>query len=519
MVNHSAEAIEVATPLGRIRGLQSAGVRSWLGIPYAAPATAEHRWRVPQPVEPWTGVRLADRFSDYAPQPQTPIFAAIPGVRSGEDCLSLNIWAPQTAHTQNDLKPVMVWIHGGGFIVGASAQPVYDGATLATTGDVVVVTVNYRLGALGFLDFSFLNGEGAIADNRFESNLGLRDLVAALEWVRDNIASFGGNPNDVTVFGQSAGAACITTLMTMPATRGLFHKAIAQSPPATSVYFPERIQRVSEQYLNLVGNEHGRPEDALLKLPAQALVEPTLALLNQIATNSPGTLAFAPVVDGTLVPEHPIDVFTRGDQHPIPLLIGSTRDEAALFKLMNSPLMPTTSESIEQMFQELKRENPELPWDLQQLTTAYPAFPKQKGAIQISSDAGICMPVTWIAESHANLAPTHVYRFDQATPMLKLTGLGAIHASELAYVFGNIPKIGRPDRRQAIWFGGRRSARKVSDRVRHLWTSFANSNWSHWPQYDRETRETLIIASQNRIESDPNRARRVAWGERAIGFR
>jgi len=413
----------------------------------------------------------------------------------------------------------MVWIHGGGFIVGASSQPVYDGAALAETGDVVVVTVNYRLGALGFLDFSFLNGEGAAGHDRFESNLGLRDLVAALEWVRDNIASFGGNPNDVTVFGQSAGAACITTLMTMPATRGLFHKAIAQSPPATSVYQPERIQQVSKAFLESIGAAHSGAMDALLTLPAHALVEPTIGLLNRVALGSPGTLAFAPVVDVAVVPEHPNDVFTRGEQHPITLLIGSTRDEAALFKMMKSPLMPTTSESIEQMFAELKREDRDLTVDFAQLASAYPAFPKQKGALQISSDAGIRMPVTWIAESHANVAPTHVYRFDQATPMLKLIGLGAIHASELAYVFGTIPKPGPLNRRQAIWLGGRTSARKVSQRVQSLWTAFANSGVASWPQYGPHDRETLIIAKRDRVECDPHRTQRLAWGDRVISFR
>jgi para-nitrobenzyl esterase len=508
----------VTASSGQLLGLHSDEVRAWLGVPYAAPTSGQNRWRPPQPVASWQGVRLAHRFGDMAPQPQTQLVPPISGVAMSEDCLTLNIWAPTQQRTGGRLRPVMVWIHGGGYIIGSSAVPSYNGSALAHGGDVVVVSFNYRLGALGFLDFSIVNGTatGAVP---FQPNLGLRDIVAALKWVRENIAEFGGNPDDVTVFGQSAGAACITTLMTMPAARGLFHKAIAQSPPATSVYRSERIQEVSSTFLSLLGQTKSNASDALNTMPAAQLVAPTMQLLNSVAINQPGTLAFAPVVDGELIPEHPIDVFLRGEQHAIPLLIGSTRDEAALFKMMKSPLMPTNSHAITRMFDELQREQGDFPLDLSELTRSYPDYPRQNGAIQISSDAGIRMPITWIAEAHSHLAPTYVYRFDQATPLLRMMGLGAVHASEIPYVFGTVPKKTPLNRRQAVWIGGLRQAHKVSERMQAHWIRFATTGQANWPAYETSRRETHIFNKNDALESDPSRTQRLAWGETVIGFR
>lgn len=519
MATFTPDSSPVTTSSGQLIGLRSDEVRAWLGVPYAASTSGQNRWRAPQPVSPWQGIRTAQKFGDIAPQPQTQLVPPIDGVSASEDCLSVNIWAPSAQHEDQHHRPVMVWIHGGGYIIGSSAVPSYNGATLARGGDVVVVTLNYRLGALGFLDFSNLKSSGSNSPEPFLQNLGLRDIVAALEWVRENISAFGGNPDDVTVFGQSAGAACITTLMTLPAARGLFHKAIAQSPPATSVYLPERIQEVSETYLELLGHTHSNAADALHTLPASELVAPTMQLLNSVAINQPGTLAFAPVVDGELIAEHPIDVFVRGGQHPIPLMIGSTRDEAALFTMMKSPLMPTNAHAIARMFDELAREQQNFPLELDHLARSYPAYPRKRGAIQISSDAGIRMPVTWIAEAHSSVAPTYVYRFDQATPLLRLAGLGAVHASEIPYVFGAVPEKTPFNRRQSVWIGGLRQAHKVSGRMQAHWTHFANTGQAAWSTYDPERRETFIIARKDALESDPNRDQRLAWGETVIGFR
>jgi para-nitrobenzyl esterase len=459
-------------------------------------------------------VRATVTLGNIAPQPATALFPKISDVSPSEDCLSLNIWAPEHSEP-GDRLAVMVWIHGGGYIVGASAQPVYNGQALAESGDLVVVTLNYRLGALGFLDLTHLSN----ADTQFESNLGLKDIVAALQWVQANIDAFGGNPDDVTLFGQSAGAASITTLMTVPAAKNLFHKAIAQSPPATSVYGTERSVGVANEYLNLLGLLPSEAVEALHAMDAQQLVAPTMQLLDHIATNSPGTLAFAPIVDGDFITDYPENVFARGEQHPIPLLIGSTKNEAALFKMMKSPLMPTSKVAVEQMFRELVSERPELDIQPQHIYDAYPDYPRQQGAIQISSDAGIGMPVTWLAEAHSRVASTYVYRFDQATPLMKLAGLGAVHASELAYVFGTIPPKVELTKRQLIWFGGRRTAQRVSARMKSHWIEFAQSATADWPAYSAGERATFVFNRRDSVQLDPNAHRREAWGATPVSFR
>lgn len=514
MQSLTARDLTAETRSGLVRGVQEGLTSHWLGIPYADPPVGPHRWRAPRPVMPWTGIRDATAFGSVAPQPKSAFIPIPPGLSENEDCLTLNVWAPAEARFDGRPRPVMVWVHGGGYVLGSSAQPITNPSKLVERGDVVVVTLNYRLGPLGFLDFTSLS-RGA---DRFESNLGLRDVIAALKWVRDNIAFFGGDPKQVTLFGQSAGASIVTTLMTVPIARGLFHRAIAQSPPATSVYLPERADRAARLYLELLQVREQDAAHELATRPFAELVSQTMSLMNSISTNSPGVLAFAPVVDGILVPEHPIEAFERGAQHRVPLIIGSTRDEGVLFKMMESPLLPADSEAVGRMFEGLRAEH-DLTVNATTITAAYPDFPTQKGAIQISGDAGIGMPVTWVAQAHASVAPTYVYRFDQATPLLKLSKIGATHASEIAYVFGTLPDRARLNRQQSLWFGGLTTARSVSQRMQDRWLSFAAANHDpSWPEYDLADRATLIMNKRDIVAFDPLASRRIAWGMKPIGF-
>ncbi len=249
------EAVEIASaqapgslvieaPCGPVRGYADGSVFVWKGIPYAAPPVGDLRFRSPVPASPWSDVLDAAAFGAMAPQGHDTSVPLDPTMRIDEDCLTVNVWAPRPDGTP---RPVMVWIHGGAYCLGSSAQPIYDGRLLAERGDVVLVTFNYRLGTLGFLDLSSFS----TASRTFESNLGLRDQIAALEWVRDNIAAFGGDPDEVTVFGESSGGGSITTLMTVPRAEGLFHRAIAQSPPSTSVYGAERAASVAARFLEI----------------------------------------------------------------------------------------------------------------------------------------------------------------------------------------------------------------------------------------------------------------------------
>lgn len=512
----------VETTAGTVRGAVDGATHRWLGIPYAASTAGANRYRAPKPREPWDGVRDALEFGDVAPQEQTRLIPLPVGLQISEDCLNLNVWAPATPRADGSPRPVMVWVHGGAYFIGFSAQPVYNGRSLVEHGDVIVVTLNYRLGALGFLDFS----AWASDEHPFDSNLGLSDIIAALEWVRDNIASFGGDPQCVTLFGESAGAGCVTTLLTAPRAEGLFHRAIAQSSPATSVYGPERATGVAREYLRLLGVSEVDAPRELREIDAVTLAGCTQKLLNSVALSAPGTVAFAPVVDGDLVPEYPVEVFRAGRSHPVPLIIGTNHDEAALFKLMKSPLMPISESTIHEMFEQVSRDNPDMPVlpELEDhIVAAYPDFPKQKGAMEISRDAGFRMPSIWVAEAHSRVAPTWMYRFDQAPPLLRLLGIGASHATELAYVFGTLPgKVRNMD--IAFRLGGLTEAKEISARMQTRWLQFARAGNPEtteleWPGYEVPDRTTLLINRVDALANDPEGDVRAAWGEQVLGYR
>lgn len=349
----------------------------------------------------------------------------------------------------------MVWIHGGAYVIGYSGQKIYDGRVLSETGNIVVVTLNYRLGALGFLDLSSFS----TAADTFESNLGLRDQIAALEWVRDCIGDFGGDPDEVTLFGESSGGGSVTTLMIVPRAEGLFHRAIAQSPPATSVYGRERAAMVAERFLEIL-DVSSSGVGRLRQMPYEQLVEAAETVVGEIPTKVPGTLAMTPVVDRDLVPKYPVAAFQKGLSHRVPLIIGSNKDEPSIFRFMKSPLMPVDDSAVRAMLEALAKDRPDLePERLAEIAAAYPDLPKPSGAMALSRDAGFRMPVLWVAEAHAEHSATWVYRFDHATPMLKAARIGAGHATELPYVFGNFGTLGRDP---SFWLGGRKGAIEVS---------------------------------------------------------
>ncbi|RFZ56620.1 Para-nitrobenzyl esterase [Mycobacterium marinum] len=358
----ASDGYVVETAYGPVRGAEDgiaaagSGVRtkSWKGIRYGAPPVGELRFRAPQPPQPWTEIADATAFGPVCPQ---PVLANMPidlGAPQDEDCLRLNIWAPANT-APGAAKPVMVWLHGGAYMLGSASQALYDGRRLASSGEVIVVTVNYRLGALGFLDLSSLSHAG----RSFDSNVGLRDVLAALHWVRENIAAFGGDPANITLFGESAGAGLVTTLLVTPAARGLFSRAIAQSSPATSVYDRERAQRVAVHLLDKLGIA-ASDVDKLTQLPTAAIVAASTEVFNEVPVRNPGTLAFVPIVDGDVLTDYPVKVAQEGRSHPVPLLIGTNKHEAALFRLMRSPLMPITPRAITSMFTQIAAEQPDL---------------------------------------------------------------------------------------------------------------------------------------------------------------
>lgn len=506
----------VPTGAGPVQGTSMDGVARWLGIPYAQPPVGDLRWRAPRPPEPWTEPRDATVFGSAAPQPANQIMHFAEGVTQSEDCLTLNVWVADGVAPDAAL-PVLFWIHGGAYMFGGSAQTGYDGRALVESGEVVLVTVNYRLGALGFLELGAWDSPG----HPFDGNLALRDLLLALHWVRESIAGFGGDPGQVTIWGESAGGGLVTTLLAVPSAAGLFHRATAHSSPATSVYSSERTTGIAKRFLDALGVA----EDDLASvraLPVAELVDAASRVYAEVPEASPGVLAFTPSVDGELLPEHPVSVLRDGRGIPVPLLIGTNHDEASLFKFMKSPLMPIESATILQMFGAIAHERPDLQLPSEaQVTSAYHGLSPKRVGMGVAGDIGFRMPTLWLIEGHARVAPVHLYRFDWATPMLHLIGMGAAHATELPYVFGNLD--GGP---KDITFrlGGRRRGEAISQRMRARWLAFAvhgepdGGAEPAWPAFDQARRATLVIDVHDRVVDDLDGELRRAWGDQVLSF-
>ena len=507
----------VDTTNGPVRGVDDGSIRVWRGVRYAAPPVGELRWRAPRAPQRWTEPADATRVGPVCPQPVDPRLPIDLGAPQGDDCLTLNVWASSDT-APGDRRPVMVWVHGGAYILGSSAQSLYRGRELAVGGDALIVTLNYRLGALGFLDLSSFN----TSRTTFETNLGLRDVLFALQWVRDNIAGFGGDPDRVTLFGESAGAGIVTTLLSSPAAAGLFCAAIAQSSPVTSIYDASRGRTVAQRFLDAVAVD-GDGVDRLPNVPMADILAASKRVFDEVPVGTPGTLGFAPIVDGDVVPDYPVEVARAGRTLPVPLIIGTNEHEASLFRFMKSPLMPITPEAIKAMFAQIAAEQPEVSLPTpDRLGSTYRGRGKKPG-MGVARDIGFRMPSIWFAQSHGAVAPVYVYRFDWATPVLRLLRLGAAHATELPYVWGNLV-AGPKD--PTFKLGGLKTGTAVSQRMRTRWLNFAKSGdpagppgEPQWRPYRPEDRATLVINKRDAVLDDPDRALRDAWGDDVLSFR
>lgn len=495
MHNHPVQA-SIAT--GVVEGFARDGVRRWRSIPYARPPVGPLRFRAPQPAEPWSGVRHCHGFTACAPQERMyTILSAGRFQPTSEDCLTLNVVAPQDSDAGP--LPVMVFIHGGGYIMGSSATPIYDGAALARRG-CVYVSVNYRLGALGCLDLSSLSTSEVTLD----SNLYLRDLVLALRWVRENVTAFGGDPNNVTIFGESAGAHAVAMLLAVPAAQGLFNQAIAESPAAGLVRGTDIAAEFAERFAALLGVRPADAAQTLLRVSPSELLGAQDRLITDGNRDMLGAFPIGPVSGDDVLPLDPIEAMRQGAAHRVPLIVGSNADEGRLFTRFLR-MLPVDEPMVEAVLAGTDAGVRD------RIIAAYPDYPDRAACIRLGGDFAFNAAVWEIADAHGAHAPTYVYRYDYAPRMLRWSGMGATHATELFAVF-DIYRTGGLGRLLTAG-ADRRAALRVSRQVQRRWGAFSRAGvpGEDWPAYARDDRAVLVFDRKTRLEYDPTPQRRRAW--------
>jgi para-nitrobenzyl esterase len=494
----------VAITQGKISGKRQGGVFVFKGIPYAAPPTGPRRWLPPAPPEPWQGVREATRFGPIAPQiSRGPAPFQVPGFDEpepqSEDCLFLNIWTPGL---DDRARPVMFWIHGGGFTIGSGSQPSYYGDILASREDVVVVTVNFRHGMFGFLNLNEITGGRIPATG----NEGLLDQVAALHWVRDNVAAFGGDPGNITIFGESSGAMSVGCLMVMPRARGSFHKAIMESGTGAMARPLGICVDMSKRFLEVTGLK-SNDIDGIRSLSVEELLEAQRTLTRE----APGGITpVAPVIDGIVIPEVASEALKKGSAAGIPTLVGSNLEETKIFYLRH-PESRTVDEAG--MVRLLRSNVPA--GDIQRLVDTYRTARAGRGEpvtpaeilSAIRSDIMGRIPATHVAEAQCrNGQAAYTYIFTWKSPAMNGI-LGACHALEIGFVFG-APNAG--------FCGSGPEVEALSRQVQDAWAAFARSgnpscaSLGDWPSYC-DKRKTMMLGRDPHIEEAPYEAERQIW--------
>ncbi len=477
-------------------------VARFLGIPFGAPISGPARFAAPQPEMPWTDMRDATSYGAFCPQ-SVSMTGALLGARSkpgADDCLNLNVWTPGA---DDAARPVMVWIHGGAYVTGTGSIPWYDGHRFAANHDVVVVTINYRLGALGYLDVSSLVPD---AVDLATPNAGLLDQIAALEWVRDCIASFGGDPANVTVFGESAGAFSIGTLLGAPAARGLFRRAILQSGAAAHISDPDRASRIARAFLDELGVDPTR--DGIASLADRAVGEIIAASERAAAkAKEPDGLPWQPSTGAPSLPQHPNDVVRSGAWEGVDVLLGTTRDEMRLFTAFDPALRSIDADGIRRRLSDSVG-----PAASVAIADAYLADVPERSAAdtwsEISTDEVFRVPAhrlaTALHEGGAN--SLWAYEFVWPTPVFGGV-LGSCHALEIPFVFDNLHQPG-----VAMLTGDSPERQLIADLLHPAWASFArhgdpnvdaSPKAPEWLSWDPTDRHTLVVSPEPELVSDP----------------
>jgi carboxylesterase type B len=482
----------VATSYGKVRGSVEEGVARFLGVSYAAAPFGVNRFQAPVAPEPWDGVRDALEYGPTAPKPAyRAVFATLldDPIIPGEECLNLNIWAPADGAG----RPVMVWIHGGAFRNGSGAVPNYDGTNFARDG-VVCVTINYRLGVEGFLQLP-----GAPA------NRGLLDQIAALEWVRDNIAEFGGDPGNVTVFGESAGGMSVTTLLSLEL--GLFHKAIAQSGAGQVVQTAEDALMVTRELAERLGVPP--TAEGFAAVPAEKIIPVQAALSDEFAARPDparwgestvqANLPYVPVIDGELLRRRPVDAIAAGAGRDVPLLTGTTAEEYRFFLMPTGLAQRVTTEGLVGI---LARRGID-PAIAEVYQRNRPDASPGDVLCAIITDSFFRIPTYRVAEGRGEA--TYMYEFAWQTPV---HDLGACHALEVGFVFGNLRRGG---------LAGDDPPSALSALMHRAWADFATSGDPGWAPYDLATRPVMVFDGDGgRVVPDLRADERLLWDKAAV---
>ena len=489
------------TSAGRVQGVVNAGVAQFKGVPYGAPTGGANRFMAPVKPTPWAGVRNCFGYGQMTPQLpvlQSLAYGQLIGLDLaigqgglGEDCLNLNVWTPGL--DDGGRRPVMVLIHGGGFHHWSANAGFYDGAQLARSGEVVVVSVNHRLSSFGFLN---LADAGAPAQFAAAGAAGVLDLVAALEWVRENIVGFGGDPGKVTIFGQSGGGWKVSTLLATPAASGLYHRAVVQSGSLLRLQTRDAAAAVAARFLGELGLTKATL-GKIQELPWQMLLE---------AQKAVGELNFIPVLDGVHLPHHPFDPAAPEESADVPLIVSTTLDDAGLFYQDFDLDEAALLESLKAKYGKI---GPEM---LHLYRRRWPEKTPYLLQAQIVTDAGFRRFAYAQAELKAGQgrAPVYLYQWDWATPAFD-GRYGAAHAADVAASLGNA--------REAIVGAGSAGGRRLCDAMSASLCAFARTGdpntatLPHWPPFERDRRPTMIFDEPIRLEHDPNPHIRAFWAE------
>lgn len=491
-----ADEMVVPTSTGFVKGVKGPGLKTWRGIPYGRNTGGKYRFRAPRPAKKWDGVRDCSMFGEVASQ---PTYSWTDKIRGSEDCLNLDVVRPDS----EEKLPVVVYLHGGSFIMGSSSEKALRGYNLVTNMNVVYVSVNFRLGALGYLDLRSV-GEDCVA------NPALHDQLLALQWVSRNIKAFGGDPDNVTLMGESAGAAAVVALMCVPAAGGLFHRVIAQSAPVISVHSSTQAKFWARELIYRMALPRETTLDELRQESADDLVRAGQSMMWRSGELLQLNSCYGPTVDGSLLPEHPLTMFEQGRQHRIPFMIGTNNGETSFSKAfyLRSSARRRSALRMLSVYD---------PHHAERVVSAYGGGEARTDFSELLADALFWAPSVRLAQSHASQdEDTWMYRFDYAPQSMRKLGLGAIHSFELNAVFGdhessrsmNLAKIA----------GGMDHLDKVTELVQEHWKQFIyfGRPGEEWKAYrgrsDTEPgRATFVIDINSRIAWDPRQDKRTAW--------